>query len=221
MEINRIATIYTDLPSKFGLPRQSGLVEGLTGRIVMEKEFRRQEAFRELDGYSHIWLIWGFSESEGRWQLTVRPPRLGGNRRVGVFATRSPFRPNPIGLSCVRLVRIDSGPILVVSGADLVDGTPILDIKPYLAYADSHPDARSGFAQHAPQPTLRVVDDHGLLMRLPEDDRHALEQALSQDPRPHYQHDPARLYTMTFGYHEVRFRVTDNVVEVMSLCSVK
>lgn len=199
------------------MPRQAGLVD-YEARVVFEPGYRMAEAVRGLEEFDYVWLLWRFHLSErDDWSPTVRPPRLGGNRRVGVFATRSPFRPNSIGLSCVRLLRIEAGPVLVVAGADLVDGTPVLDIKPYLPYADSHPDARSGFAQEAPDASLQVVDDHGLLLQLSEDERTTLMQTLRQDPRPHYQHDPDRAYTMTFGRHEVRFRVTDQTVEVIEL----
>ena len=208
-----IAHIETPFKEKFGVPRQAGLVEG-EARVVFEPEYRVAEAVRGLEEFDYVWLIWQFHLAERQeWSPTVRPPRLGGNKRVGVFATRSPFRPNPIGLSCVRLLRIEPGPVLVVAGADLVDGTPIYDIKPYIVYADSHPDARSGFAQEAPK-TLEVVDDHGLLLQLPEDKRRELVECLRQDPRPHYQHDPQRLYTMPYDRWEVSFRVTDGSVEI-------
>ena len=216
MEIKKIATIYTDLPEKFGLPRQSGLVPGLCGRIVMEKEYRREEAFRELEGFSHIWLIWGFSENEGRWQPTVRPPRLGGNRRVGVFASRSPFRPNGLGLSAVKLVRIDyeaeDAPVLYVDGIDMVDGTPIYDIKPYNPLSDRVDDAAGGFAQDAADQSLELSDPDGLLERIPEEKKAALEGLLAQDPRPHYQDDPERVYGFTFAGWEIKFRVCGNTL---------
>lgn len=217
--MNQIAHIETPFREKFGVPRQSGLVD-YEARVVFESDYRVAEAVRGLEEFDYIWLIWKFHLAERqRWSPTVRPPRLGGNRRVGVFATRSPFRPNPIGLSCVRLLRVEYngtlGPVLTVEGADLVDGTPIFDIKPYLPYADSHPDARGGFAQQRPQALLKVVDDHGLLQGMPEDRRRTLEQALSLDPRPHYQHDPQRIYSMTFGQDEVRFRVIGDCVEIV------
>ena len=212
MQIERIATIYTDFPEKFGLPRQSGLVEGLTGRIVMEPEFRRAEAFKEIEGYSHIWLIWGFSESEGRWQPTVRPPRLGGNRRVGVFASRSPFRPNGLGLSAVRLLAVDygcaDGPVLYVDGIDMVSGTPIYDIKPYAPHSDSIPDAAGGFSAGVVDQNAAVDAPQELLARLPEDKRAALLGILAQDPVPAYQADPDRLYGFTFAGFEIKFRKT-------------
>lgn len=211
--MKQIAHIETAYKSKFGVPRQAGLVAG-EARVVFEPEYRVAEAVRGLEEFDYVWLIWQFHLAEReKWSPTVRPPRLGGNKRVGVFATRSPFRPNPIGLSSVRLLRIEAGPVLVVAGADLVDGTPIYDIKPYIAYADSHPDARCGFAQEAPK-TLEVVDDHGLLLQLPEDKRKELVESLRLDPRPHYQHDPQRLYTMPYDRWEVLFRVTDGTVEI-------
>ncbi len=211
--MKQIAHIETAYKSKFGVPRQAGLVEG-EARVVFEPEYRVAEAVRGLEEVDYVWLIWQFHLAERQeWSPTVRPPRLGGNKRVGVFATRSPFRPNPVGLSSVRLLRIEPGPVLVVAGADLVDGTPIYDIKPYIAYADSHSDARCGFAQEAPK-TLEVVDDHGLLLQLPEDKRKELVESLRLDPRPHYQHDPQRLYTMPYDRWEVLFRVTDGMVEI-------
>ena len=214
--MKQIAHIETPFKEKFGVPRQAGLVD-YEARVVFEPEYRVAEAVRGLDEFDYVWLIWSFHLAEREeWSPTVRPPRLGGNKRVGVFATRSPFRPNAIGLSSVRLLRIEAGPVLVVSGADLVDGTPIYDIKPYLPYADSHPEARGGFAQEAPK-SLELVDDHGLLMQLPEGQREALEQTLCQDPRPHYQHDAQRVYAMPFDKWEVKFRVTDGVVEVVDV----
>ena len=212
----QIAHIETPFKDKFGVPRQAGLVD-YEARVVFEPEYRVPEAVRGLEEFDYIWLIWQFHLAEREeWSPTVRPPRLGGNKRVGVFATRSPFRPNAIGLSSVRLLRIEPGPVLVVSGADLVNGTPILDIKPYIPYADSHPDALGGFAQEAPK-MLEVVDDHGLLLQLPEKQRKALEEALRQDPRPHYQHDPQRVYTMSFDCWKVRFRVAEDCVEVVDV----
>ena len=222
--MKQIAHIETPFPTKFGVPRQAGLV-AYEARVVFEPDYRVAEAVRDLENFEYIWLIWRFhmAEREG-WSPTVRPPRLGGNKRVGVFATRSPFRPNPIGLSSVKLLRVDNdtllGPVLYVSGADLVDGTPILDIKPYIPYADAHPDARGGFAQEAPPVALKVVDDHGLLLQIPQEHRQALEQCLMQDPRPHYQHDAQRIYTMSFACWEVSFRVVDGYVEVVELKSV-
>ena len=214
--MKQIAHIETPFKEKFGVPRQVGQVD-YEARVIFEPEYRVAEAVRGLDEFDYVWLIWGFHLAEREeWSPTVRPPRLGGNKRVGVFATRSPFRPNAIGLSSVRLLRIEAGPVLVVSGADLVDGTPIYDIKPYLPYADSHPDARGGFAQQAPT-ALEVVDDHGLLQQLPEGERTALRNSLALDPRPHYQNDAQRVYAMPFGKWEVKFRVMDGAVEVVDI----
>lgn len=199
--------------SKFGIPRQSGLT-GIEGRIVFTERYRVREALRGLEGFSRIWLIWGFSANKpakGEWQPTVRPPRLGGNVSMGVFATRSPFRPNPLGLSCVELVRIDDMD-LVVKGADLADGTPIYDIKPYVAYADSYPDAVCGFAQKAPGPNLKVVIPEGL--GLSAKTREALTEVLSLDPRPAYQGSPLREYAMVFEGADVVFRVEGDTLTV-------
>ena len=199
--------------SKFGIPRQSGLT-GIEGRIVFTERYRVREALRGLEGFSRIWLIWGFSANKpakGEWQPTVRPPRLGGNVSMGVFATRSPFRPNPLGLSCVELVRIDDMD-LVVKGADLADGTPIYDIKPYVAYADSYPDAVCGFAQEAPGPNLKVVIPEGL--GLSAKTREALTEVLSLDPRPAYQGSPLREYAMVFEGADVVFRVEGDTLTV-------
>ncbi len=214
-----VARIRTDFPTKFGVPRQAGLVEGLSAAVVFEPEYRVPDALRGLDGFSHLWLIWEFSENRGAgWSPTVRPPRLGGNARLGVFATRSPFRPNPIGLSCVRLERVElstpDGPVLFVSGADLVDGTPILDIKPYVPYADCHPEASGGFAGEAPEPRLAVEFPRSLLALVPGDRRAALIGVLAQDPRPPYQHDPSRVYGFGFAGLEVRFTAGDGVLTV-------
>lgn len=207
--MRQIAHIETPFKDKFGVPRQAGLVD-YEACIVFEPKYRVAEAVRGLEEFEYIWLIWQFHLAEReKWSPTVRPPRLGGNKRVGVFATRSPFRPNPIGLSSVRLLRIDPGPVLVVSGADLVDGTPIYDIKPYVTYADCHPDARSGFANEAPAATLCVDDPLHLLDSLPADVRNSLVGVLSYDPRPHYQADPERIYTVEYDRYEVRFNVSD------------
>lgn len=207
-----IARIYTDFKEKFGIPRQSGLAEGLVGRIVFEEEYRRPEALRGIEGYSHLWLIWNFSESErDTWSPTVRPPRLGGNRRVGVFATRSPFRPNPIGLSSVRLLGVEDtareGKVLLVSGADLLDGTPIYDIKPYLAFTDSHPDAVCGFADGVRDYKLTVDLPEELSERIEKEKLQGLITLLENDPRPSYQDDPERIYGMLFSDREIKFRV--------------
>ena len=207
-----IARIYTDFKEKFGIPRQSGLADGLVGRIVFEEEYRRPEALRGIEGYSHLWLIWNFSESErDTWSPTVRPPRLGGNRRVGVFATRSPFRPNPIGLSSVRLLGVEDtateGKVLLVSGADLLDGTPIYDIKPYLAFTDSHPDAVCGFADGVRDYKLTVDLPEELSGRIEKEKLQGLITLLENDPRPSYQDDPERIYGMLFSDREIKFRV--------------
>ena len=217
-----IAHIHTDFTSKFGVPRQAGLVKELRATIVFAPEYRNPEALRGLDGFSHLWLIWEFSQCVGKpWSPTVRPPRLGGNARMGVFATRSPFRPNPIGLSSVRLDRIeytdDLGPVLRVRGADLVDGTPILDIKPYLPYGDCHPEAEGGFASEPARPTLQVEFPPTLLERLPPDRRDALREVLALDPRPRYQQDPERVYGFSFAGHEVKFTVDDEVLHVTDI----
>ena len=214
-----IAHIRSDFATKFGVPRQAGLVEELRAAVVFESPYRVPEALRGIEGFSHLWLIWEFSQArrEG-WSPTVRPPRLGGNQRVGVFATRSPFRPNPIGLSCVGLVGVEldtaQGPLLHVSGADLVDGTPILDIKPYLPYADCRPEAAGGFAGAAPAEALAVDFPPALLDRVPAGRRTALLGVLAQDPRPPYQEDPRRVYGFGFAGLEVRFTVRDGVLTV-------
>ena len=212
-----IARVQSDFSTKFGIPRQSGLVEKTTSRILFEEPYRKPEALRGLEGYSHLWLLWLFSESarEG-WSPTVRPPRLGGNARMGVFATRSPFRPNPIGLSCVKLLRIE-GCELVVAGADLMDGTPILDIKPYLPFTDARPDAVGGFSDAVRENRLTVVFPPDLAEKLPADLREALAELLAEDPRPHSQDDPERIYGFPFAGHEVRFRVQGGELTVLSV----
>ena len=220
MEI--IATIRSDFPTKFGIPRQSGLVEELRATVVFEPEYRSPDALRGLEDFSHLWLIWQFSEAvRDKWSPTVRPPRLGGNTRMGVFATRSPFRPNPIGLSCVRLEGIrrepELGHVLEVSGADLMDGTPILDIKPYIPYADCHPDAAAGFTAQTQFHHLTMVCDAGLWARVPADQQAALQGVLENDPRPSYQHDPERVYGMEFGGLEVHFKVDGEVLTVTNI----
>lgn len=214
-----IAYLRSDFPEKFGLPRQSGLVNSLKSYIVFEPQYRVREAFRGLEGYSHIWILWQFSCSEGKeWSPTVRPPRLGGNKRMGVFATRSPFRPNPIAMSAVKLEKIDfdcpDAPVLTVSGADIMDNTPILDIKPYLAYADSYPNALSGFALAEKEGTLEVYFPDTLLKMIPEEKRQGLIDILKQDPRPGYQENPDRVYVMEFGGFAVCFRVEGEVLTV-------
>ena len=216
-----IARIHSDFTEKFGIPRQSGLVEQLQAQIMFEPEYRRAEAVRGLEGFSHLWLIWEFSQAvRESWSPTVRPPRLGGNERMGVFATRSPFRPNPIGLSCVRLERVElhtgSGPVLHVRGADLLSGTPIYDIKPYIPYADCHPEATCGFAPPPGQP-LEVVIPERWLSAIPEQLREALRGVLAQEPRPSYQNDPERVYGMSFGGVEVKFTVREHTLTVCSV----
>jgi len=216
-----IAHICSPFGTKFGIPRQSGLVLELTAEIVFEPEYRNPDALRGIEGFEYLWLLWHFSAAkQEKWSPTVRPPRLGGNTRMGVFATRSPFRPNPIGLSCVRLLeRIDDvrGPVLRIAGADLMDGTPIFDIKPYLPYADAHPEAAAGFTDAAPKPTLTAVIPEPLLQRVPEPLRDALRGVLAQDPRPTYQSDPARVYGMSFAGLEVRFTVDGGTLTVVGI----
>lgn len=213
-----IARIRTDFKEKFGIPRQSGIADELEGRIVFEPEYRVPDAIRGLDGYSHLWLIWQFSEAQrDTWSPTVRPPRLGGNRRMGVFATRSPYRPNPIGLSSVRLSRIEhtaDGDVIVVTGADLLDGTPIYDIKPYLAFTDSHPDAVGGFADPVREYALRVEFSTELLSKIDVAKHSALMKILQHDPRPSYQDAPEREYGMRFSDYEIFFKVEAGVLTV-------
>ena len=221
-ELKIIARIRSDFPSKFGIPRQSGLVEELKAELVFEPEYRNPEALRGIEGFSHIWLIWLFSEAvRASWSPTVRPPRLGGNTRMGVFATRSPFRPNPIGLSAVRLdgIRRDEtlGQVLLVSGADLMDGTQILDIKPYLPFADSYPQASGGFTGQKIDGPLKVEVSQPLLAQVPKEHRQALLGVLAQDPRPSYHTDPQRVYGMEFAGLEVRFSVQNDVLTVLTI----
>lgn len=222
LELKQIAHICSPFPTKFGIPRQSGLVDALRATVVFEPEFRNADALRGLEGFSHLWLIWEFSEARrDGWSPTVRPPRLGGNARMGVFATRSPFRPNPLGLSCVRLegIRHDAalGAVLDVSGADLMDGTPIYDVKPYLPYADCKPEAVGGFAASGEGRLLTVQADETLLAGLPARTREALLGVLAHDPRPSYQNDPDRVYGMPFGGCEVRFSVDGETLTVRSV----
>lgn len=217
--MNVIAHIETDYLSKFGIPRQSGLVSATEGRIVFAPPYRHPDAVRGLEGFSHLWLIWQFSATADKsWSPTVRPPRLGGEQRMGVFATRSPFRPNPIGLSSVRLARMEQDPklgmVLYVTGADLMNQTPILDIKPYLAYTDSHPDAVGGFTDSLSQPPLEVDFPPEWLEEVDETRRAALTEVLSQDPRPRYQQDPEREYAFEFGNCHIRFRVRERTLSV-------
>jgi len=220
--IEPIAHIENGYQDKFGIPRQAGLIDEVVSRIVFEKPYNTPEAFRGMEGFSHLWLIWGFSKArrEG-FSPTVRPPRLGGNTRMGVFATRSPYRPNPIGLSSVKLVGVDyatpEGPVITVAGADLMDGTPIFDIKPYLAYTDAHADAVGGFVQGLTDRSVQVQCDPALLAPLPEDVRHRLLAVLAHDPRPTYQNDPERVYGMDFAGYDVRFTVAEGILTVVEI----
>lgn len=217
-----IARIHSDFPTKFGIPRQSGLVDALRATVVFEPEYRNPDALRGIEGFSHLWLIWQFSKAVREdWSPTVRPPRLGGNTRMGVFATRSPFRPNAIGLSCVELVEVketeEYGTVLVVAGADLMDDTPIFDIKPYVPYADCRPDAAGGFTDDADDFLLKVDIPMELLSQVPEHLSDALLGVLSHDPRPSYQNDPQRVYGMSFGGLNVRFRVEGDRLTVVDI----
>ena len=217
-----VAHIHTDFAEKFGIPRQSGLIESLTARIVLAPLCRDPEALRGIEDYDYLWLVWRFSANKHTaWHPTVRPPRLGGNTRMGVFATRSPFRPNPLGLSCVKLLGVDwdtpDGPVLNVAGADLLDGTPIYDIKPYLPYADSHPEARGGFGAQKLDYALDVVCPEALLAKLPAEKRQSLRDVLAQDPRPAYQEDAARVYGLTFAGFDVKFTVADKTLTVTDI----
>ena len=217
-----IAHIHTDLPTKFGVPRQCGLVEALKGRIVFTPRYREPEALRGLEDFSHIWLIWEFSQAvRDEWSPTVRPPRLGGNIRMGVFATRSPFRPNFMGLSCVRLEKVElhgaEGPELHVSGVDLMDSTPIFDIKPYVPYSDCHPEARGGFTTRLADRTLQVTFPEALRAPFSPEQQAAVVGILERDPRPHYHTDPERVYGMPFAGYDIRFCVRDGVAEVLAV----
>ena len=225
VEIQVIARMRSDFPTKFGIPRQPSLVEGLQSTIVFEPEFRNPDTLRGMEGFSHLWIIWQFSEAvRTQWSPTVRPPRLGGNTRMGVFATRSPFRPNSLGLSCVKLEGIEydtkDGAVIHVSGADLMDGTPIFDIKPYIPYADAHPEALGGFTDTAGDFLLKVDFPEELLTQLPEEKRQAAIGVLSHDPRPSYQRKPERIYGLPFAGFDIRFRVVEDqltVIEVIPL----
>lgn len=224
MKIEAIASIRSDFSSKFGVPRQSGLIEGLEALVVFKAPYRIPEALKGIEGFSHLWLIWGFSGNEGKgWSPTVRPPRLGGDKRMGVFATRSPFRPNALGLSCVRLIGVEKGEdglMLRVGGADLMDGTPVYDIKPYIAYTDSHREAAMGFVSEKERALLEVYDPDGLLSAFPEHKRNVLFQVLAQDPRPAYQNQPERIYGFGFGGFDVRFQVNGNSLTIVELVSI-
>ena len=222
VNIQPIARMRSDFASKFGIPRQSGLVEALRSTIVFEPEYRNADALRGIEDFSHLWIIWQFSEAvrEG-WSPTVRPPRLGGNTRMGVFATRSPFRPNNLGLSCVKLLSVEHteefGTVLHVGGADLMDGTPIFDIKPYIPYSDCHTDAAGGFTDTAGDFLLEVNFPDALLQKLPENKRDAAIGVLSHDPRPSYQRKPGRIYGLTFAGFDIRFIVEENVLTVIDI----
>ena len=226
MEISPIAVIRTGFSEKFGVPRQSGLASGLRGRIVFNKEYRDPDAFRGLQDFSHLWLIWEFScNRHSEWHPTVRPPRLGGNSSMGVFATRSPYRPNPIGLSCVQLESIEydspDAPVLIVRGADLVDGTPIYDVKPYIRYADSHPESCCGYVDSLNEPNLEVYVPENISVEFKDRiDFPTLRQVLSLDPRPSYQNDPERVYGMPFMGFDVKFSVRDAVLTIIDIVSL-
>ena len=224
--LHPIARMHSDFASKFGIPRQSGLVQQLRSTIVFEPEYRCDDALRGIEDYSHLWLIWQFSEAVRQgWSPTVRPPRLGGNTRMGVFATRSPFRPNNLGLSCVRLLDVVHtqryGTVLEVGGADLMDGTPILDIKPYIPYADCHSDATGGFTDGASDFVLQVCFPENLLARLPQDKQAAALEVLSHDPRPSYQRIPGRVYGLGFAGYNIRFTVEEDLLTVVDVSPLK
>lgn len=222
LSLRVVARMHSDFGGKFGIPRQSGLVEALRSTIVFEPEYRNPDALRGIEGYSHLWIIWQFSQAVRQdWSPTVRPPRLGGNTRMGVFATRSPFRPNHLGLSCVKLLSVEHtgscGTVLHVGGADLLDGTPIFDIKPYVPYCDSHPEALEGFTRTAGDFLLHVDFPRELLEKLPEEKREAAVGVLSHDPRPSYQSESDRVYGLTFAGYNIRFTVTGNRLTVVSV----
>lgn len=225
-ELQIIGRVRTDFPTKFGLPRQGNFARSLTGRIVMEQEFRKVAAFKGIEEYSHLWLLWGFSEvKRTRWVPTVKPPRLGGKIHKGVFATRSPFRPNPIGLTCVRLEEIQwdtpEGPVLVVSGIDMMDGSPVYDIKPYLAYADAYPDARSGFGEKVKDHVLEVIFPDDLLQKVDEKKREGAVEMLRQDPRPPYHNHTEQIYKIAFADVDIHFTVEDNRLTVCRVIPLK
>lgn len=225
VNIQVIARMHSDFTTKFGIPRQSGLVEELRSTIVFEPEFRNPDALRGIEDFSHLWIIWQFSEAvRQQWSPTVRPPRLGGNTRLGVFATRSPFRPNNLGLSSVKLLGVERtqefGTVLHVGGADLMDGTPIFDIKPYIPYGDAHPEAKGGFTDNAADFLLQVVFPKELLNKLPQDKQEAAVAVLTHDPRPSYQRKPDRVYGLNFAGFDIRFRVQDKVLTVEEVNSI-
>ncbi len=220
-EIKPVAFIYTQFPTKFGIPRQSGLTDSVS-KIIFEPEYRSKDALRGIEGFSHLWLIWEFSENKGKSvNLTVRPPRLGGNTRMGVFATRSPFRPNSLGLSCVEIEKVDyeekNAPVIYVKGADILDGTPVFDIKPYLPYTDSRPDAKSGFSANVFFNNLTVVFNDEVLKNVEPKDIPLIKEILSEDPRPHYQDDPERIYSFEFARYKISFRVEKDILTVTSI----
>ena len=224
VNIQIIARMKSDFPSKFGIPRQSGLVEQLHSTIIFEPEFRNADALRGLEDFSHLWIIWQFSEAvRDHWSPTIRPPRLGGNTRLGVFATRSPFRPNSLGLSSVKILGLEQthnhGTVIHVAGADLMDGTPIFDIKPYIPYADCHMDATGGFTDNAKDFLLQVHVDNDLLNKIPQNKQEALLGVLSHDPRPSYQNDPGRIYGISFGGFNIRFQVDNEILSVIDIQS--
>ncbi len=220
-----VAKIKNGFPEKFGIPRQSNLIEGLTAQIIFEPEFRNPDAIRGLEGFSHIWLIWEFNRSKESGSLTVRPPRLGGNTRMGVFATRSPFRPNPIGLSCVKIEKIERddilGSVIHVSGADLADGTPILDIKPYLPNVDCIPEAAGGFSEDVKDYSLNVFIPEEIKKDFSDDFINVLSQILAQDPRPSYQNDPERIYGFLYDGKEIKFKVNENNLTVTNIKNIE
>lgn len=221
MDIKPIARIETDFSSKFGIPRQSRRINGITGKIIFEDEYKNPDYIRGIEQYSHLWILWGFSENENAQKHpTVRPPRLGGNERVGVFATRSPFRPNNIALSCVKLIKVDkngSEYSLIVDGADMLNGSPIYDIKPYIPYTDSVPDAKYGFADEQQNHRLVLSDDEGLLNKLSKEKRAAVKGILTDDPRPSYQNDKDRIYGFEFAGFEIKFRVENEIIYTVSV----
>lgn len=221
-EIKQIATVYTDFPTKFGVPRQSGLIEELKGKIIFEPKYRQPEAFKGLEEYSHIWVLWEFSLAERKdWSATVKPPRLGGKTHMGVFATRSPFRPNPIGLSCVKLDGIEFtpkyGPVLHILGIDMVDKTPVYDIKPYLPYADAYPQAKGGFGETVKDYELEVEFDRALLERIPPEKREGAQAFLRQDPRPSHQNQPERVYKIAYAGRDIHFVVQNGKLTVVDV----